>query len=1441
MKHARLIFLFVSLLCVTTSQAQGEIEFRHYSTEDGLSQKLIQDIIQDGDGYIWLANRNGLDMFDGYRFKNYKSYPTDQVKLQHNRIVQLMPGGNHSIWCQTHDDHIYLFDTQLKKFVNIAAFHPQVRECNEVTRMIVLPNHVLWVIGNRGNLWRFDEDHYQKEGGLIHLEKSSNPYHGERVNNIVLDANGNEWVFTDKGYFVFRNQTLRGSTEYVHTALVGDKLFMLSSDSKLAYYSAKEGLKPALLPHTDTMSFTNIATASDHELIVTDGHSVSLYDVNTRKRNTLTHNGAQFNVNYLHRASDGVVWILTTGENVLRCDFQRQRISYYTYPIHENKNRSFIHEDEYGQIWILPSYGELMCYNSRADRFEHAYTYINGKKKLYDYSQYRLGSMRYMFDRRGNFWQCCDNGFNKVTFLNANYHFEPTRDNSEVRALFIDSKSRTWIADKGGRVEIYDKNHNYLGNMNAAGRIVNDRSATIGGNIYCIYEDRRHQIWMGSRGAGLYVASPEGDHYRMIRLTHQNDDAESLSSNSVFDVMEDNNGNVWVGTYGGGLNLVTGEFPDFRFITPLKGLDNYPKEMYQETRTLHCSESGVMMVGTTSGLITFMPNAAHPEQIEFFFNQCEENRLESLPNNDILHIFESRDGELFVISFSEGFSKVKSKDLLTDHIDFSHFNKENGLPSDIAYAMTENRDGNIWITFETCICCYDRKRNRFETFYQFNDNTNQFISEGTPVVDHDQNLLVGTSQGLIAINLASLRKSDFRPPIVFTQVNVESADNNLRHSMPVIDNKLSLGRNERNMNISFAALDYTNSGNLQYAYRLKDINEDWIYIDNNHSASFVNLPAGDLTLEVKSTNGDGVWTDNVTALRLHVRPTFWETGWAWVIYVLAALLAVLVVSGILAYIFNLRRRVDFEQQLTNLKLRFFTDISHELRTPLTLITAPVEEVLNHERLSPQGHENMVIAKRNADRMLRLINQLLDFRKIQNNKMKLYIEQADAVALARHTFDNFVALAQQRAIDFQFITPAENLPLYTDTDKLEKILFNLLSNAFKYTPDNKRIRLSVESDNDRLIVKVEDEGRGIEVHKIDTLFNRFETVDKGNRKNSTGIGLSLVNELVKLLHGTIEVKSALGQGSTFTVTLPTTHTAYEDDPSVEFILKDGQQLQPLPTEPTEEPQAKEISILIVEDNEELRRFIVNILQPNYHVLQATDGADGLKRIKEEMPDLVISDIMMPNMDGIELIERTRADHDVCHTPFIFLSAKTTLEDRIRGLEYGADDYITKPFSASYLSARIAALLKRRSALRDYFMQKPLGGGQATEGQETAQIPDNPPVAMTEYDKAFIERVTRCVEEQIQNADFKIDDIADEMNLSRTVFYRKFRSITGLPPKDFVRNLRVKYALRLMKDDNLNVSEIAYLCGFSSPQYFSRIFKEVMNCTPSQYKETLGAVS
>lgn len=657
-------------------------------------------------------------------------------------------------------------------------------------------------------------------------------------------------------------------------------------------------------------------------------------------------------------------------------------------------------------------------------------------------------------------------------------------------------------------------------------------------------------------------------------------------------------------------------------------------------------------------------------------------------------------------------------------------------------------------------------------------------------------------------------------------------------SSPIVDQTLTLEKNERNVSITFAALDFAASGNLQYAYRLKNIDKEWNCIGYGHSASLVNLPAGDFVLEVKSTNGDGLWVDNMARLFIHVKPTFWETGWAWLLYVILILLIIVAVSVTLAYIFNLRRKVDFEQQITNLKLRFFTDISHELRTPLTLIASPIEEVIDHEKLSEEGRENMLIAKKNTDRMLRLINQLLDFRKIQNNKMKLYIEETDIVSLSKKILETFTALAHQRNINFQFICSCDSYVLYTDIDKFEKIVFNLLSNAFKYTPDGKNIDFILEPQNDVFFFKVRDEGNGIELQKIDMLFKRFETLGYTDPNFSSGIGLSLVKELVDMLHGSIMVDSKLGQGSVFSVSLSRSYEVFQSDKNVEFILNDSKTMPSIETQVEQKEEfIKDITVLVVDDNEELRHFIVSILRKEYHIIEAENGKKGLEIIRLELPDLVLSDVMMPCMDGIELLEEVKKNHDTSHIPFVLLSAKSALDDRIRGLEYGADDYITKPFSSGYLRARISSLLKQREMLHDYFMkqafrsfeQENLVASSVSLDSFSPSIPQ-----ITSFDEVFIQRVIQVVESKLQEQDFKIEDLADTMKMGRTVFYRKVKSILGVTPIDLVKDMRVKRAIQLLDSGNYNISQVAYMSGFSSPQYFSRVFKELKNCTPSEYK-------
>lgn len=739
-----------------------------------------------------------------------------------------------------------------------------------------------------------------------------------------------------------------------------------------------------------------------------------------------------------------------------------------------------------------------------------------------------------------------------------------------------------------------------------------------------------------------------------------------------------------------------------------------------------------------------------PEAIRFYHNICEE-RYSSLSNNDVLNITQTRRGKLIVTTQSGGINILEGHGDLSEKLIFEHYNATIGQVSDLTLSTIEDKEGNIWVVSENKISKYDAEMNLLG---ELSDQI--LMAETKPVLLSSGKLFLGSLYGALCITPDELHKSDFVPPIVFSHLDIYLNNTSRRQDIYNHREVQYLQADERNFIITFAALDYVNSPAIKYAYRIKGLNDQWIDLGNNRSASLVNIPAGDYLFQVKSTNADGVWVDNVTSLSIHIAPVFGETIWAILLYTIIAVGIMLVVVYIVIRITNLQRRVDFEQQISNLKLRFFTDISHELRTPLTLITSPIDEVISNEKLSDVGMENMQVAKRNADRMLRLINQILDFRKIQNDKMKVLVEQVDVIPLILKIYGNFVPMAHTHRIDFRLICPLDTFVMYTDVDKLEKILFNLLSNAFKYTPDEKSIFLSVTCEKQILCLQVKDEGRGINAQKLNRLFTRFDTLDEANPNMSTGIGLSLVKELLNLLHGTVRVDSKLGEGSSFFVRLPGSRDTFDADANAEFILADGENSGSktvVPDNLIEEEEDKETRILIIEDNEELRHFICGVLAREYVVFEAGNGRQGLEMTLSELPDIVISDIMMPEMDGIEYLKQVKGNSDICHIPIILLSAKSSLNDQIQGLEYGADEYITKPFSSAYLKARVDSLLKQRQMLYDYYTSKMREEKDASFMEQLA--PSTPQV--THFDDDFICNILQSVEENIQNSEFRIDDL------------------------------------------------------------------------------------
>ena len=617
-------------------------------------------------------------------------------------------------------------------------------------------------------------------------------------------------------------------------------------------------------------------------------------------------------------------------------------------------------------------------------------------------------------------------------------------------------------------------------------------------------------------------------------------------------------------------------------------------------------------------------------------------------------------------------------------------------------------------------------------------------------------------------------------------------------------------------------------------------------------ATYTNLPIGLYVFKVRSTNSDGIWTENTRTLDIEILPSFWETPFAYFLYVLFFIMIIVAAVYILFTIYRLKHEVAVEQQMTDMKLRFFTDISHELRTPLTLISGPVEYILGNTKLPDDAREQLQVVERNTNRMLRLINQILDFRKIQNRKMKMQVQRMDVVAFTRKIMANFESVAEEHQIDFLFETEKEELYLWVDADKFEKIVFNLLSNAFKYTPNGKMITVLVREDEKSVSVSVEDQGIGIADNKKKSLFVRFENLVDRNlfNQSSTGIGLSLVKELVEMHKATITVDSKLGEGSCFKVDFLKGKEHYDE--TVEFLQDDAtvgmgvaEQVTDIVSEipdasegdnigeESEESMDAKGTMLLVEDNSELRLFLRSIFASEYRIVEAVDGMQGWSKALKFLPDIIISDVMMPGKDGITMTRELRADMTTSHIPIVLLTAKTSIESKLEGLEYGADDYITKPFSATYLKARVKNLLTQRRKLQGIYRDNLMTGNVTADSTEETVEEQGP--EMSPNDRKFMDKLVELMEKNMDNGELVVDDLVQELAVSRSVFFKKLKTLTGLAPIEFIKEMRIKRAVQFIETGEYSMTQISYMVGINDPRYFSKCFKQKMGMTPTEYRD------
>lgn len=1446
----RLITLSFVLLAAIVIIAQPICQVKHFSVSDGLAQGVVMSILQDRKGLVWFSTWNGLNKFDGYIFKTYKTSQESAYAFGSNRMGIISESRYGDIWCPTYDGQACLFDVETEKFIDVLQpIERSTKQTNYVTRIYSLKKGIAWILCENGYAFRVDEQLCKKGEGITLYATSSHNLKGDQIVNVYQDSEEDEWILTDKGISIIGKKTLDTDFPFQFITQIKETIYLIAENDKLAKYdfhTKKLKFVDIPYPHGKINNVTALgkemlALGTDNGLILYSTREDSFRQIDIRTATQLSNY-----VETVYQDHLGELWIFSKDPGIIHINLTTNEKEHLFTPKdeiikHGRKSRKLIFEDKAENLWLLPTEGNFCYYDRKEKTLKPLLTDINNPKSIFSPLV-----RSYTLDNQGNCWFATARGVEKLCFFPQSYQFNLTDYEAETRAFLRDSNNRLWTASKSNYIQIYAPDGTLEGYLSAQGNIVKEKQPFYNG-VYSILEDKNNNIWLGTKDIGLFQLRKTGtNHYSIHHFEHQPDNPYSLSSNSIYAIYQDSRNHIWVGCYGGGLNLLTqAKDGKISFIHGNNELRNYPIAYGMKVRNIAEAPGGVILVGTTNGLLTFSNNFERLEEIKFYRNIRRPGDKNSLSANDIMHIYTDKNQTTYIISFTGGVNKVISENLLSENIQFKNYDKNNGLASDLALSMIEDTQNQLWVVSEIALSKFNPVKETFEN-YELSSIYQEFnFSEAIPVINARNQIVLGTDKGFLEVSPEKMHKSGYVPPIVFTGLKIQG------HSTDYsIDNlkELELEPSQRNVTFQFAALDYVNPKGILYAYRLQGLEEEWNEADNNRSASYINLPAGKYQLQVKSTNSDGVWTDNIRTMSVHVLPTFWETYWAWLLYFVLFILFTATIVYVLFYIYRLRHRVDMEQQLANIKLRFFTDISHELRTPLTLISSPVTEVLENEPLSPSAREHLTLVHQNTERMLRLMNQILDFRKIQNQKMKLLIEETDLVPLLQKVMNSFRLIAEEKHINYRLHTKVESVYSWVDRDKFEKIFFNLLSNAFKYTPADKSITVSISTKEKAVEIEVADEGIGIAAEKQHSLFQRFESLVKQNiLQPSSGIGLSLVKEMVEMHHGTIEVDSQPGTGSRFTVILPLQKEVFEEDGQVEFILNDSLDSTPHPAdsmqaiEETEEKEEQErnsdnFSILVVEDNEELKAFLRNILSENYTVITASNGEEGLQRAADNLPDLIISDVMMPVMDGLEMVRLIKENNNICHIPIIVLSAKASLDDRIAGLEQGIDDYITKPFSATYLKTRIASLLRQRKALQEIYMNKLMEGKNSSSAAAPVAdslTPSQPQI--TPYDEQFMEKVMEFMEEQMDNAELTIDEFAEKLMLSRTIFYRKLKSIIGLTPVDFIREIRIKRAVQLIDSGEYNFSQVAYMTGFNDPKYFSKCFKKVIGITPSEYKE------
>ena len=1032
--------------------------------------------------------------------------------------------------------------------------------------------------------------------------------------------------------------------------------------------------------------------------------------------------------------------------------------------------------------------------------------------------------------------------------------------NNSVLSIFHDNKGETWIGTRGG-LNLLAKSKQVFHSFTAQhddNRYLNSSA------IYTFWMDKTDRLWCGTEDGGINIYNPKTGTYQY--LTTDGQPGYTIAQNCIKALVPDKNENLWVGTFLGGIDVIdlaTGKIKNYRHQTDIPGSlsDNRVWDICidENEQIWIASSKGIDRFDKKTKLFIHYPQLNGNEQIMWIDNDSQGNLWMGSEDELIVfnqrtnqinrwfertrYMFEDSQNQIWIATNDKGLAKYSAE---TGTI--KYYGEEEGLANNQALCILEDDLKNLWISTLNGLSKFNT---RTEVFHNYTSNdglgNNQFCY-GAALKADDGTLFFGTFSGFNAFNPNEINAEDTDVPLVFTDLKV------FNKSVPIDDDKksilqqsitetkhLTFNHKQNVFTLEFAALNYVNSENNLYTYKLEGFNTDWIEPSKNRTATYTNLNPGDYTLRIKRVIPGQERESNELQLAISILPPFWKTNW---FLGLIILLIISLIYTIIQFFINrekIKSQLIIERsnakklhEMDMMKLKFFTNISHEIRTPLTLILGPLNKMIQSKTVDGSTKENLQLMQRNAQNLDRLISQLLDFRKLQSGNLKLNLTEADIVSFVRNIVESFNHYAIEKDIKLTFNTLKKRLFVSFDPDKIEKIINNLLTNAFKYTEpegsvtvnlslvfDSENEDFSDESEEKQYIeINIKDTGKGISRKNIDRIFMRFFQTDETDTKTGAGIGLALVKDLVKLHKGEIFVTSKEGKGTRFTIRIPYNEGTQSSQTTAPEVTTSVQEIHPVPETPTVQ-QADENSkiMLIVEDNADVRQFISSHFMNFYQIHLAVNGKEGWEKALEVVPDIIISDIIMPESDGYELCKRIKNDERTSHIPVLLLTAMHSKDHELRGLAKGADDYITKPFDLSVLQAKVENMLSIRDSLKEKYT--------------STMVLEPTNVVLASPDEKFLKRVVDVIEENIADSELDIENFALKVGVSRMQLYRKLNALTNMTVKEFIRHIRLKRATQLLDQQKLNISEVAYQVGFKDLSHFRKCFKREFGMSASEY--------